>query len=184
MRMRDLAIIMFLIFLLGGILGYLSAKANPNGMAGEVMKSFGNKVRTISFTPFSIRSAILVFLNNFTVALLMFILGITVFLPSIIVFLNGAVAGVVVAFAEGRGISLALALLSMIPHGIFELTAFFLSASYGTMLGIAFWKRIFGKGGDLFSLAVRMPLYIAIAAFLLIAAAFVEVFVSPLIFAL
>ncbi|MGC9187312.1 MAG: stage II sporulation protein M [Fervidicoccaceae archaeon] len=183
MRMRTLGVVMFLIFLTGGVLGYISAKMNPSGVAGDIMSSFGNKVRTINFTPFSLRSVLLVFINNFTVALLMFLLGITVILPSIIVFLNGAVAGVVVAFAEEKGISLLLAVLAMIPHGIFELSAFFLSASYGTMLGIAFWRKIFGKGGDLFSLAVKMPFYIAFAAVLLITAAFIEVFISPLVFA-
>jgi len=184
MRIKKLALLMFAIFLLGGTLGFAAAEIAPSGIAQEVMSSFGNKVRTINFTPFSLRSVFLIFLNNFTVALLMYILGITVVLPSVIVFLNGAVAGVVLAFAEARGISLPLAVLAMVPHGIFELTAFFISASFGTLLGISFWKAILRKNGDLLSIVLKMPLYIIATAALLAVAAFIEVFISPLVLSL
>ncbi|MEM0021292.1 MAG: stage II sporulation protein M [Fervidicoccaceae archaeon] len=184
MKIRHLVIIMLLLFILGGFIGYSLAMSNPYGLAKELFNSFGNKAKTIGFAPFSIRSAFLIFMNNFAIALLMIILSITIVLPSVVVFLNGAVAGVVVAFAEGNGISIPLAILSMIPHGLFELSAFFLSASYGTALGIAFWKRIIGKSGNLSSLIIKLPLYVFAVAALLLIAAFVETFISPLILTL
>ncbi|NAY89961.1 MAG: hypothetical protein GU347_04530 [Desulfurococcales archaeon] len=182
MRMKSLVLLMFVIFLMGGMLGYLSAKVAPTGVAEGVMNTFGEKVKTIRFAPFSFWSVVLIFINNLTVALLMYILGITVVLPSLIVLLNGAVAGVVVAFAENKGISSALAILSMVPHGIFELSAFFISASYGTMLGVMFWKRVLGKDGELRSFVAKMPFYVAFTIALLLLAAFIEAFISPLIF--
>ncbi|MEM0178723.1 MAG: hypothetical protein QW326_02050, partial [Fervidicoccaceae archaeon] len=80
MKIRHLVIIMLLLFILGGFIGYSLAMSNPYGLAKELFNSFGNKAKTIGFAPFSIRSAFLIFMNNFAIALLMIILSITIVL--------------------------------------------------------------------------------------------------------
>lgn len=181
MQIRYLFFTMLLFFLVGGILGYLVVSYGYHALYDQLMSQLGDKLKTIHFRPFSLSSSLMIFTNNVIVSLLAIFLGVTIVLPTLIVFANGVITGLVVGTVVAKGVSLWLAILALVPHGIFELTAFFLSASYGTLLGVNFWKLVFRRENKFMKLLAEMPIYILLILILLFVAALVEVFISPII---
>jgi stage II sporulation protein M len=139
----------------------------------------------------------LVFRNNLFVCVLLLALGLVpfLFLPLLIICMNGVVAGAVIAVAEmpAEGSRLVFAAAGLLPHGIFELPAFFIAAGMGTfccarLTGAALGKsrretdalpdkEIMGlKTTALFT--ARMFLLVVLP--LLIIAAVVEIWITPL----
>lgn len=105
-------------------------------------------------------------------------------IPSLIVFLNGFIIGfIVLAILAAPGHpfqNIAIVILGLAPHGIFELPAFFLSATIGTRLGIE-WLQSANKGRRLAVLKdnlIRVLKIIPVLILLLAIAALIEVFVS------
>ena len=124
-----------------------------------------------------------IFLNNslktFLVVLLGPLLGIV---PIFFVFMNGAMLGAVIPMSiafNGPWFSL----MVLLPHAIFELPAIFLGTSIGIKLGLHPLRRLAG-GADsslLSKLGNGLRLYVAIILPLLLVAALIEVFVTPLV---
>lgn len=125
-----------------------------------------------------------IFKNNLFVAVIAFILGFTVTLPLFIMVSNGLIMGIVFnllfrsdALAPGIFID---SIITIIPHGIFELTAFFLAAALSTMVTM---KIVLNKKVEPEKTRVRV-LYESVIRFfvlvvpLLMVAAFVEVYIS------
>lgn len=82
-------------------------------------------------------SVLLVFMNNFLsmaqMLLLGFLAGIS---PLVTLGLNGALIGIVLALSAGESAALLpLIFLGLLPHGIFELFAFFLCGAIGLKFG-------------------------------------------------
>jgi len=77
-----------------------------------------------------------VFLRNTTASVIIMVLGLTVVLALLTLLLNGVVVGLIFRFAVDRGLGLTHLLLGVIPHGVFELPAIFLSAALGIHVGI------------------------------------------------
>jgi stage II sporulation protein M len=118
----------------------------------------------------------LILLNN-TFATLMTLVGGVLFgiLPVVSASVNGFVLGVLFFMgAEQEGFRTALFL--MLPHGVFEIPAVLIAASYGLWLGALAWERIRGKEGaplgDRVRYALRM--YFRIVFPLLVIAAAIE----------
>ncbi len=121
-----------------------------------------------------------IFLNNAFKTLLAILLGTLLgIIPGIFLFANGLALGVAWSLSSSsRGPWLSL--LSILPHGMIELPAVFLGTSIGLMIGFQAFQRLFGRsetkiGGEVvqglrYFCTVIMPL--------LLAAAFVEAFVT------
>lgn len=80
---------------------------------------------------------ILLFLNNLFASTYIVLLGVIIGIPPLLgLFTNGAFLGIVVTNLGLSGMNaFAFFSLGVLPHGIFELTAFFLSAAFGLKLG-------------------------------------------------
>ncbi|MGQ9780502.1 MAG: stage II sporulation protein M [Bacillota bacterium] len=90
--------------------------------------------------------AVLVFFHNLKAAAIMIVLGFTLVYPGFSLFFNGVVVGLVLAFVH-RTVHLGIGrlLLFVLPHGLFELPALFISASLAWRLGRKIWRRVRGQ---------------------------------------
>ncbi len=87
----------------------------------------------------------LIFINNITVALMMILLGfIFAIIPFFLLVLNGVFIGFFTNFFLNEGGSLFGFIASLVPHGVFELTAIVLAAAYGFKLGSIAWRGLKG----------------------------------------
>jgi len=120
-----------------------------------------------------------VFLRNTTASLVIMALGVTIVLPLAALFANGLLVGLVFRFASDRGLDVFRIAFGIIPHGIFELPAIFLSAALGMRVGL---QLVTQKGRRLAAArdAVReaAAVYLMAVVPLLLAAAAVEILVS------
>lgn len=124
--------------------------------------------------------ALAIFLNNTIKTLIAILLGAALgIVPALFLVANGVVLGAVFFMsAQGRG--LWLSLMSILPHGIFELPAVFLGTSIGFMLGDRALKRLLGHLETKFASDLRRALSFFATAIvpLLLLAALVEAFVT------
>jgi stage II sporulation protein M len=132
---------------------------------------------------------IMIFLNNLrSCALGGVILGIVpfVFIPVFFVIINGFLLGVVLISADIAGKSISVVLLTLfLPHAIVELPTFFYSACLGIYLTLEINKRLISAS------AINTPFkkvlnkigqsYLLVVVPLLLLAAFLESFITPLI---
>ncbi len=129
-------------------------------------------------------SSLLIFMNNFLSMAQMLLLGVVAGIsPLFTLGLNGAIVGILLAITTGEGFPLFQVIaFGILPHGIFELFAFFLCGAMGLKFGYHcvasplpgktrmesfryIWKEVISL----------MPLIVI----LLLAAAFVEMLVTP-----
>ena len=119
--------------------------------------------------------------NNATKAFAAMILGLFFgIIPILFVVLNGFLIGCVVSvFGKDMGFSIVLALL---PHGILEIPAVLISCAYGFELGILFYRKLRNSYADLNYAVIRsIKKFLKIPLPMLIVAAFVETYITPLI---
>jgi len=187
MRRLVITIIIILLFFFGIILGYIVSLVMPS-MAREMYEYVRESIRRVlpggGMKP-SISLAMLIFLNNLRVAILSIILGPTIVIPSLIIMVNGFVLGLVASLAIGSGADIITVVLAILPHGIFELPALIYSAVVGTELGL--WiiqKFFFKKGRSVEEVLIGLLFSITIIVILLLIAAFIETFVTPVIVAM
>ncbi|ACV62613.1 protein of unknown function DUF95 transmembrane [Desulfofarcimen acetoxidans DSM 771] len=99
--------------------------------------------------------------------------------PVLTLFFNGIVVGYAikpVLYLHGTGYLMA----SLLPHGIIELPAFFLSASVGMYLGVEQALKFIRNRPPTYSVKDAAKFFTYIIFPVLLAAAFIEVFITPL----
>ncbi len=127
------------IFLVTAVIFYFSTLTTPvmpGEPAGEHLDPLEDLFSLILGTP-PLISAVLVFMNNFLsmaqMLLLGFLAGIS---PLFTLGLNGSLVGSLLAFTTREGIPLLPSIVfGLLPHGIFELFAFFLCGAIGLKFG-------------------------------------------------
>ena len=119
-----------------------------------------------------------ILLHNVTASLLLLASGLLYgIVPVLAVGSNGFVLGVLYN-QEAAAVGYSKAAMKVVPHGIFEIPALLITASYGLWLGILAIRRIRGKEGA----ALRSPVnhaferYFAVVFPLLVMAAAIETF--------
>ncbi len=171
--------IAILLFGLGGALGVVT----PADVASLVTDDFA-ALKELSgiLVPFSLSTAIFIFLNNVSVLLLSFALSPIIWLvPVLALTANGwLIAFVSVAVIEQE--SLGFLLVGLLPHGIFELPAFIMgqaaALSFGTMAILSLFQK--RRRGQLVPSLKRNLNYLVVACALLLPAAIIETYVTPL----
>lgn len=132
--------------------------------------------------PFKVSTAIFLFTKNLSVLLLGFFFSpILCLFPVLILTLNGLVLSFVAAvIAQEKSIGFVLA--GLLPHGIFEIPALIISEAAALSFGIAAITAIFSeeKRRVLLPNLKQNLKYLAIACALLVPAAVIETFVTPL----
>lgn len=124
----------------------------------------------------------LIFFNNSLKAIATMFSGLALGLgPLVFLIVNGFLLGIVV-----NGVSLQhgalVSILSLLPHGILEFPSIILSAALGLHLGMVVLKKIIGKESHIKS-EIKLSLFFFAAIILpaLFVAAFIEVFVTPIL---
>jgi len=173
---RKLLALMALAYLAGIAVGLQA----PEQLAEMVIEEAKRLVESI-ITSNPLELALRIFLNNARVALIIALLSPLVVAPGLLVFANGVVLGIALTYAASK-LGWAVAMASVLPHGILEIPALLLAAAASTTLGLAIWRAARGRKKEpwrktLSSFAKTFAISLALFA----AAAFVEAIVTPLL---
>jgi len=117
-------IILAAVFLLGAMLGLLSYPQMK-----EQTKEIAGMLKNLVIGESKPLTALKIFLKNLEASFLALIIGPTIILPLIVVFSNGFLTGLIVNMAREKGKTAAKIATSLLPHGVIELLAFFLTIS-------------------------------------------------------
>ena len=168
-----------IIFVLAVLAGYMTAIRFPSESAVIVAGFFKDLDFTQGFDPLSI--FIFIFLNNAIKSFLIIILGFFfAVIPVLFIYTNGELIGLITGvFQEENG--LWRIVLTILPHGIFEVPAMILATGYGIWLGRCFYRKLrYGENfGEKFAYAMKKFLKVILP--LILVAALVESFITPII---
>lgn len=178
-KQKNSVLLTGLFFLASVFWGYFFALINPR----EARAALQGVLQGFSFArDFSLWELfVFIFLNNAVKSLLVLLLGIFFgIVPIFFIFINGQLVGLFLGVAQlnGKG---TLAVLGLLPHGIFEIPALVISAGYGLWLGGCFFRLIFRKEPFGVHLKFALKKYWQVVVPLLLVAAAIETLVTPLI---
>lgn len=160
------------------VAGYFSAKAMPEQI--EELSEPLEELASFIFKLDPILQVVFIFLNNAFKGFLAMTFGVLfgVF-PFFILFFNGEMVGMM-AFVSKESISLSQFILLLLPHGIFEITAFIFACAVGMRIGKAAFLKVFFKKGEVkkeFLKGIKFFLKYLVPLFAI--AAIVEIFITP-----
>jgi stage II sporulation protein M len=171
------------IFILALFLGFVAVSANAE--AGTALMNFlRNEIFADVGEGGGLMLFIKIFLNNLEACVLLFLGGASLGLVTLLIIsLNGMVIGGVIGIVgTERGLPFMAA--AIIPHGIFEIPAFIIAGALGLSLAHALWDEFKGSG-DVASAGVNLArTFLRIVLPLVLIAAAIEVFVTPLVISL
>lgn len=124
---------------------------------------------------------LVIMVNNIVKSFVALIAGLLFGIPPVLYLLiNGNVVGLLSAHLVLTGMPLAEVLILLLPHGIIELTAFFLASSYGFYLGMRMYRRVRYKESLRPHVRLALRAFGYIIAPLLIIASIIEAYITPL----
>ncbi len=167
-----------IVFVLGLVIGVYSFRFSED-LISFIYVLFG------SIADVNENFALVIFKHNIKAILLTFVLGITIIAPLLIVLVNGYIIGLVLAsvykITQVFGGSFVLSIFSLIPHGIFELTAFFITVTLST----TFFLKLYLRTKVLKDYTIKKvwgitwkPFFVLVIPLITIAA-FIESYISP-----
>lgn len=179
--LRFFILFSFFFSLLATFYGYWSAKNFPEKavLAMErVEEMFGPLLGAHPLVQF-----IFVFLNNSFSLILTILLGVIFGLfPLLVLFSNGTLFGIF-AFIWQQQFPLTDFLLVTLPHGIIEIPILIVGAAIGLKMGQLAFRKVFKKQGQIKpELLIALKFYLKVLLPLLALAAFIEIFITPLLF--
>jgi len=174
--------LLFITFVFFGALfaGYASSASFPD-MADKLMEGFSTRFAPLlAMPPIFIMFGI--FLNNAFVSLLFLVLGLVFgVLPIMFIAFNGYVVGVI-AYITAQEKGLLFIFLALLPHGIIELPMVYLSAAIGLRLGHQVFAALIGRPTEIKKeFKEGLSFYFRWILPLLLLAAIIETFITPLI---
>jgi stage II sporulation protein M len=180
-RLRPFAVASVLLFCVAALAGGLALVYFPQLalQLQELLKQFAQVFRGLP----KLQLTVAIFFNNSLKTLVVILLGPLLGLaPIIFLIVNGAILGAVMpAAAASAGIWSSI--MTIAPHGVLELPAIFLGTSIALRLGAHAWRRLTGRADKtlLAELGDGLWIYFSLIIPLLLAAAAIEVYVTPLI---
>jgi stage II sporulation protein M len=168
------------IFILSLIIGLLVSVKNPElskNYLGMFKESFG-WIKTLN----PIEIMLLIFLNNALKSFLALVLGVGLgVIPLLFVAGNGIIIGML-AHIISRQQGTLFVIAALLPHGIIEVPMILISAGIGLRLGHKMYPSLTGSKTDIKKeLNDGIGFYIRVILPLLLVAAMIETFVTPLI---
>lgn len=172
------------LFLSGWVLGGLNSKMWL-GLVEDAFKNLQDIAQEAQNHEHPLETSWLLLMNNARACLMMMLFGSLLVIPGVFVlFLNGLMIGVLFGMADMSALSyLGAVVFGILPHGIFELSAIFISGMFGLKLGGVWFRPLAGM--------TRWQSYLAVwrevgrtawlIASLLIVAAVVEATITPLL---
>ena len=187
--LKRYTVIMSVVLVISALLGYFMCAANPEVTNAMVEYFFSVMMDSGVVSETGAISVLDLLLNNWMAILLCVVYGFLpfLFLPVMILFSNSYLIGVMGAYYHINGLPMSAFLAGMLPHGIFELSALAMAAAMGFTICLALVKKIFHAPGtppmkELVSDVLRTLLLVVLP--LLVCAAVVEAFLTPLIMGL
>ena len=161
-------VILSALFVASCLLGFLAPIPGKREMLGTLLNSY---LPFHSLPPWKMFFFIL--LNNSAKSFAILLSGILFgLIPLIAVVANGYILGVAYLFAS-RGVGYVQAAKTILPHGVLEIPAVIVAASYGLWLGVTFARRIKQRNlvgfGNQVRHAIRMFFFIVFPLFVLAA---------------
>lgn len=171
------------------LIGFFAALAFPQA-AQQILARFLSQLDQLGLADDLSNREMLatLFFNNLNASFLSLLYGLIPFayLSALAIGTNALLLGVFAAFYQQQGLALTVYLVGILPHGIFELTALILSCALGLLLCAAVTDRLRGKEGAV-SILSRLGdcsrVFLCVIVPLLLLAAFVETYVTPLLLA-
>ena len=157
-----------IIFFVAAIIGFLYQPTTIVNVIQDYIKQILNKTEGMS----SFNLISFIFLNNLQIGFMGLIYGFALgIFPILSIFVNGYVVGYVSSSAvSSSGVG---TLLNLLPHGLFELPAIFISFGMGIKFGsFLFYKQKMKHFGEFFIKSLRVFIFVVIP--LLIVAAIIE----------
>ncbi len=176
----------FIIFMASTVAFYMTTTISPAGVEltedPQLEEMLG--IFSMLLEANSLVSALLIFMNNFLSMAQMLILGVIAGIsPLFTLGVNGALIGVILSISVQEGVPLLpIVVLGILPHGIFELFAFFLCGAIGLKFGYhCIASPLPGRNRMqsfryIWKEAISV---IPLVVILLLAAAFIEMLVTP-----
>ena len=121
-----------------------------------------------------------IMVNNIRVALLAFALGITLGIGTVyLLVFNGFMLGALASFAVQGGTTVFFLSL-ILPHGVWELIAIFISGATGLRIGLSLFRPgPYSRGGALLAAARASLPMMAAVVIMLVVAGIIEGFITP-----
>ena len=161
-------VFLFSLFVASALLGFFAPIPGKLDLLGTLLDSFR---AFLTLSPWKLFFVIL--LNNSAKSFAVLLSGILFGLvPLLAVSTNGYILGVAYLFAS-RGVGYVQAAKTILPHGVLEIPAVIVAASYGLWLGVTFARRIKQRNlvgfGNQVRHAIRMFFFIVFPLFVLAA---------------
>jgi stage II sporulation protein M len=171
------------LFVIGLGIGVVISATMPADIVSLFSGQLANLEKLASILgPFQATTAILIFFKNVSALLFSFIFSpILCLMPVIALVLNGSLISFVSAMVVQEE-SIALVLAGLLPHGIFEIPAFIIGEAAALSMGTATIIALFAKDrrSQLISTLKTNLKYLVLAFILLVPAAIIETFITPL----
>jgi len=176
----DAIIVTFLLFCTTLVVGWVGTAQNP-AIGQDLLKVFEKDVagEILGKNSFDIFERL--FTNNLEACILLFLGGasfgiLTIFIMS----LNGIVIGAIMEIVHQDHSALFVA-AAIVPHGIFEIPAFIISGALGILLAQSMIAEWYGTGDSAADAAQFFRTFIVYVLPLVLTAAFVESFITPVV---
>ena len=169
------AIAAFLVTCVAGVAIVMASPATGQQLIQIVQEQVMGKVD--AHDPASL--AVFIFTNNLQACILLFLGGATLgVLTLFIIASNGIIIGGIMELVrEQKGPLFVLA--AILPHGIFEIPSFIISASLGFILGAAMLAEWRGEGDAAETAMAHARTFLFVVVPLVAIAAFIEAFITP-----
>src|SRR5690349_5440742 len=171
-----------LAFLAAGIAAGIAAIFNYPSLSDHLQREIGGFVHIFRALP-KVNLLLAIFVNNALKTLLVIVLGrFFGLLPVVFLLANGAAIAIAV-YSSSQLRGFAHSMLILVPHGLLELPAVLLGTSVGLMIGFQSVKRLFGRSDAVGAgqLGAALRFFLTVIVPLLIIAASIEVFVTPVV---
>ncbi len=175
---RASALITVAILIFGIVLGGFAVHADES-VATDLIAMMNEEVFANIESDNSAVVAANIFVNNLQASTILFIGGAAFGLITLLILsMNGFIIGIVVEYIrQEQGLYVVLA--GILPHGIFEIPALLLAATFGVMLGKELWKELHGTGNAITLAELNGKRFLVYVLPLLAIAAIIEGFITP-----
>lgn len=168
------------IFLLAAsiVAGWVGSMNDPS-IGESLMTLFQNEIAGQISIDNPVDLCVKLFANNLEACILLFLGGASIGLLTLAILgINGVVIGAVTQIVSETHSALYLA-AALVPHGIFEIPAFVISASLGFVLAQALIAEWYGAGDAAAEAQSLGKLFLCVVLPLIAVAAVVEAFITP-----
>ncbi len=170
------------VFLAGAVIGFILPASLKLILFRTMTKKFADVV-----SDNALLGCLKIFLNNAIAGLVTICLGFSVIVPGLGMLFNGFSIGIMIdLFLKIAGLTSVtpfLLVASILPHGIIEIPTIIICAVFGVLLGLKLFlgKRIMPDESLLTLMKKISKAYLFVIIPLLLCAAFIESFVTPII---